>query len=197
MLKKNEWVYRQILTGTEEEKKTRFTQLELSKHFKISLSTVNNALEPLERMGSISKHQRYFSVIDRKKVLLYWATVRNLQKDIIYSTRMNALIKEIENSVPSDAVFTAYTAYKLLYKETPADYSEVYFYLPQTSLPEVKERFPESKGPPNVFVLEGDPFLFRREQHTVPVPQLYVDLWNLKEWYAQEFLNALEKRLKL
>jgi len=28
------------------------------------------------------------------------------------------------------------------------------------------------------------------------LPLVYIDLWNLKEWYAKEFLNALEERLK-
>ena len=196
MLKKNEWVYRHILILTMEKKATRFTQLELSKYFKISLSTVNNALEPLRRMGCITVQQRFFTITDTRKLLLYWATIRNIQRDLLYTTRMNASIKEIENLVPSDAVFTAYTAYKLLYKEAPADYSEVYFYIPQETLPEIKERFPKSKGPPNVFVLEGDPFLLNGKHPLVSGPQLYVDLWNLKEWYAQEFLTALEKRLK-
>ena len=25
--------------------------------------------------------------------------------------------------------------------------------------------------------------------------QIFVDLWNLKEWYAKDYLNALERRL--
>ena len=43
----------------------------------------------------------------------------------------------------------------------------------------------------NLIVLETDPHLERLGRATLA--QIYVDLWNLRSWYAQDFLNALEK----
>lgn len=188
---KKETVYDFILSEAIEKKRRTFTQSELSKKFGISLSTVNNALCPLAAMGAIEKRARSFVLVDAKKALLYWATIRKFEKDIVYRTRIELPVSEIEKSVPSSAVFTAYSAYKYLFKDVPADYSEVYFYVPESELAEVKTRFPERKGPPNVFVLPGS------GKNSVSKPHLFADLWNIKTWYAKEFLQALEKRLPL
>ena len=59
-------------------------------------------------------------------------------------------------------------------------------------LNEIKRRFKIENKRPNVFVLKKD-FEMKAK---VPLSMLYIDLWNLREWYAKEFLNALENRLK-
>lgn len=189
-----EIIYREILTQFLENKQTVFTQLALSKKFKFSLSTVNNALKPLVAIGAVHVKTRGFELSDAKKLLLYWATVRNLEKDILYSTRIELPVTELEKLVPSNAGFTAYSAYRLKFKDAPADYSELYFYVPENELGEVKRRFPKNKGPANVIVLKSDKFL---KKGIAPLPQVFVDLWNLKTWYAKDFVNALEERLQL
>jgi hypothetical protein len=105
-------------------------------------------------------------------------------------------VVEIEKGVPSIAVFTCYSGYKFRYGDVPADYSEVYFYLPKDDIEEAKERFPKRKGPTNVFVLKLERLLEVDEGMVLP-PQLYVDLWNLRTWYAKDFLSTLEERLRL
>jgi hypothetical protein len=100
---------------------------------------------------------------------------------------------KIEGSMPSGAIFTAFSGYRLLFKEAPADYSEVYVYADEKALKEIKERFPAKPGPPNIVVLAKDAYLERGP--IVPVSQIYADLWNIKEWYAKEYLDALERRL--
>ncbi len=192
MLRKKEVVYRNILERYFKGHETRFTQLELSRRFGFSLSTVSNALAPLRSMGAITVKHNGFELSDPKKALLYFATVRSLEKDIIYSTRLEAPPREIERLVPSGAVFTAYSAFRLIYKDAPADYSEVYIYLPGSGLGEAKKRFPPSSRPPNIFVLEADPFIGK---NAVSAPHLFADLWNIRSWYAKEFLEALEMRL--
>lgn len=189
MLKK-EILYREILTEAVESKTLSFTQLALSRKFGFSLSTVNNALKPLEQVGAIEKKGRSFLLVDVQKALTLWATARNLARDIRYSTRAEMPVQKIEGSMPPGAVFTAYSGYRLLFDEAPADYGEVYVYADE--LDEIKQRFPEKKGPSNIFVLEKDAFLLEK---IAPKAQIYVDLWNLKEWYAKDFLNALERRL--
>jgi len=192
MLKK-EVLYREILTEAIERKTLSFTQLALSKKFKFSLSTVNNALKPLEQIGAIEKKGRSFLLTDIKKALTFWATTRNLQKGIIYSTRAEMPVEKIEGNMPAGIAFTAYSGYRFLFRESPADYGEVYVYASKAQAEEIRERFPLKKGPPNLFILEKDEFMEKNE--IAPVAQIYADLWNLREWYARDFLDALERRL--
>ncbi len=191
-MRKKEILYREMLTEAIESKILTFTQLALSKKFGFSLSTVNNALKPLEQIGAIEKRERYFQLVDAHKLLTFWATTRNLAKDILYSTRAEMPVQKIEGSMPPGATFTAYSGYRFLFNEAPADYGEVYVYADEKTLEEIKKRFPEKKGPSNIFVLETDAFMPER---IAPRAQIYADLWNLKEWYAKDFLDALERRL--
>lgn len=185
-MKKIEFVYRSILYQVMEKKNKVMTQLELSKSLGISLSTVNHALNPLKKMGAIRIKLKSFEVVDAKKILLYWASVRNLEKDIIYKTRVDKTVIDIEKNMPSDVIFGAYSAYKFKFKNMPADYSEVFVY--SNNLEEIKKRFPENKNVPNLFVLKKD-------FGDMTLANLFVDLWNLKEWYAKEFLKSLEEEV--
>ncbi|MDI6888613.1 MAG: winged helix-turn-helix transcriptional regulator [Methanocellales archaeon] len=188
-MKKKEFVYRHILYMVLEQGEQVATQQELSKILGISLSTVNYALKPLVRMGTVKINPMNFRVIDAKKILLYWASIRNVPKDIIYSTKVDGVI-EIEKSMPDDIVYGAYSAYKFNFKDVPADYSEVYVY----SLKKLEDRFPKKPGPANLFVLEKDP-LIEKYGRTTTMAQTYVDLWNINTWYAGEFIKALEGRV--
>ncbi len=189
-MKKIELIYREILYQAIEKKNRTLTQAELARVIKVSLSIVNNAVKHLERIGAVEIKQRNFHVLDIKKILYYWATIRNLQKDIIYSTRVEKPVVEIEKLMPDNAVFSCYTAYKFLFNDVPSDYSEVYVY----SDINIKERFPENKGPPNLFILKKDNFI-EKYGRTASIANTFVDLWNLKEWYAKEFMKSMEERL--
>lgn len=185
-----EIIYREIMYNAIEGKKRELTQAELSRKLSASLSTVNLALQNLKNMGAVEIHARNFHVIDVKKILYYWASIRNLNKDIIYSTRIEQSVREIEKSMPDNVVFSAYSAYKFIYNDVPADYSEVYVYGDY----ELKKRFPENKGVPNLFVLKKDKGL-EQYGNTTTIANTFVDLWNLKEWYAKEFVKAIEGKL--
>jgi DNA-binding transcriptional regulator YhcF (GntR family) len=193
MLKKKEIIYRELLTRALTEKQIAFTQLALSKKFGFSLSTISNALKPLARIGIVEKRSRSFILVDTRKLLLFWASVRNTRKDVVYETRSDLPAMKIEASMPAGAVFTAFSGYRLLFKDAPADYGEVYCYADEKTLKEIRIRFPEKNGPPNVIVLSKDAYMGSRP--TAPSPQVYADLWNIKEWYAKEYLDALERRL--
>lgn len=190
-MKKLEFVYREILYCALEEKNNVLTQLGLSKKLKLSLSTVNYALKPLKNMAAIEIKLKNFRVIDPKKILYYWASLRTLEKDIIYKTRVDKPVRQIESEAPAEAVFGMYSAYKYRLKNVPADYSEVYVY---GECEEIKRRFPQNGRIPNLFVLKKDEFL-KGYGKTTTLAQTFVDLWNLKEWYAKEFLIELEKRI--
>jgi len=196
-MKKTEIVYREILYNAIEKKEKNFTQLALSKKLNISLSIVNLAVKKLERLGAVKISLRSFNVIDTRKILLFWASIRNLEKDIIFKIRVEAPVREIERIMP-DVIFTAYTAYKLKFNDIPADYSEVYTYADKSDVEEIKKRVSKlktSNNNPNLFILKKDSSMCLYK--SIPIAQIFVDVWNLKEWYAKEFLNALQKKLEL
>ena len=193
MLKNKEIIYRELFESSLQ-KVFSFTQLGLAKKFSISLSIINGSLAPLIELGVIRKKQRSFELLDAKKLLLYMASIRRLSKDIVYRTNVDMPVMKIEGSLPSGCIFTAFSAYRLLYNDVPADYSEVYVYADAEVLGEIKVRFPEKKGRENLIVLEPDKFI---NDKIANVSQIYTDLWNIKEWYAKDFVDALGKRLKI
>lgn len=186
-MKKIERVYREILYRSLEERERELTQKHLSTRCEVAIGTVNYALKPLEDMNAVEKKRKSFLVLDPKKILIYWASVRNLRGDIVYGTHSDKDIRQIEQEMPP-CTFTAYSGYKFRYGEPPAGYSEIWVY---GEGDRVKERFPEEEGKKNVFVLEMDGHLEKFDE--VPLAQLYVDLWNLDTWYASEFIKSLEE----
>lgn len=192
-MKKIELVYCYILEQVLEKKRKTATQAEIAKALGISLSTVNAAINHLRKMNAVRVKLRSFDVVDAKKILFYWASIRNIGRDIIYATRADMPVREIEKSMPPGIVYAAYSAYKIKFKDVPADYSEVYVY---GDAAEVKKRFPPSKSRPNLFVLSSpktsnDASRFWK----MTIANIFVDLWNMKEWYAKDFLDALEVKL--
>ncbi|KXB05834.1 hypothetical protein AKJ52_02955 [candidate division MSBL1 archaeon SCGC-AAA382C18] len=188
-MKKIERVYREILFQAFEKENRELTQKFLSNKCEVSIGNVNYALKPLENMNTIEKKAKKFLIIDPKKILIYWASIRNLSKDVIYETHSDKPLREIENEMPP-CLFTAYSGYKFKWGEPPADYSEIYVY---TDEEEVKRRFPPQKGKANIFVLKRDDHLTKFKE--TPVAQIYVDLWNLPSWYAREFIKSMEEKI--
>jgi len=194
-MKKIEAVYREILYEVLEKKKFSFTQSELSKSLGISLSIVNSAIKRLESMGALKINQRGFNLIDIKKILYYWASIRNLDKDIVFAVRIDLSVRELERFMPN-LMMTAYSAYKFRFDDVPADYSEIYAYANDNEIEIVKKRISKiktSKGNPNFFLLKKDKLL--ELYNKIPEGQIFVDLWNLRQWYAKEFLLNFEKRI--
>lgn len=146
-------------------------------------------------MNAVKITKMNFKIIDVRKILYLWASIRNIEKDIIYNTRAEMPVIEIERSMP-DIVYGAYSAYKFKFKDVPADYSEVYVYSDEKELEELKKRFPKNEKNPNLFVMKKDSNM-EKYSRTGAIAQIFVDLWNLKHWYASDFLKALEERLKL
>ena len=194
-MKKIELVYREILYQHLEKKNNKMTQLAIALKLNISLSTVNHALRPLRAMVAVDVKLKNFAVVDGKKILYYWASLRSVGKDIVYKTRIEKPVQKIESEMPASIIYGAFSAYKFKFKDVPADYSESYVYSDDESLDEIKKRFPESKNVPNLFVLKKDD-LMENYGKTTTLAQTFVDLWNLREWYAKEFLTALEKKIE-
>ncbi|MDI6721807.1 MAG: hypothetical protein QMD85_05415, partial [Candidatus Aenigmarchaeota archaeon] len=113
------------------------------------------------------------------------ASVRNIEKDVVYATRADLSVIEIEKAMPPGVLYAGYSAYKIKFKDVPADYSEVYVYGDGEG---IRKRFSPSKSRPNVFVLKA-------AIEKMTIANIFVDLWNMKEWYAKDFLISLEKRI--
>ena len=190
-MKKGELVYNEILYNYYELNNRKLTQVYLSKELEISLSTVHNALKPLKEMNIIRTNPMNFTVLDPYKMLLFWATKRRLAADILYETRFEGSISEIENLMPDEVIFAAFSAFKFKFKDIPADYSEVYVYAEK----KWNKRFPERSGPPNVIFLNKERILEKYGKITT-IAQMFVDLWNINTWYAQEFIKKLEEMVR-
>lgn len=188
-MKKIERVYREVLFQAFEEKNRELTQKFLSNKCGVSIGNVNYALKPLENMNTIEKKTKKFLILNPKKILIYWGSVRNLTKDVLYETHSDKPLREMENEMPP-CLFTAYSGYKFKWGEPPANYSEIYVYADEE---EVKHRFPSRKGKANIFVLKKDEHLTKFKE--TPIAQIYVDLWNLPSWYAQEFIKSMEEKI--
>ncbi len=193
-MKKIEQIYNEILWQALEQKTRKFTQLGLARTLSVSLSTINYALNPLREMGALEVKKRYFVILDVERILYYWASRRNLSKDIIYQTRVEKPVRVIETEMPAGVIFGAYSAYKYRFHDVPADYSEVYVYADGEGLREIQQRFPPNNKTPNLFVLLKNARMVYYGNFT-PLAQTFTDLWNIKEWYASDFLTMLKKKI--
>jgi hypothetical protein len=192
---KKETIWRYVLTEAISNGVYIFTQKDVAKLFGFSTSTTFNALKAPRKIGAIEVTGRNFRLKDKEKLLMLWATHRNLSNDILYSTHSDLDVRKIEGEMPADVIFAAYSAFRLSKNtEPPADYSEVYIY--SADVDAVKKRFPPQKGYKNVFVLKPDSTLKSFGQCT-PDSQTFVDIWNSSAWYSRDFLEVLKKDMNL
>ena len=193
MLKK-EVVWREILHQAIANKKYKTTQKEIAQKYNFSLSTVFNALKNIRQTGAIEAGAKGIRLINLKKMLYFWATFRKLEKDVIYKTNVPKNVKQIEGEMPPEAIFGAFSAFNKKFKNPPADYDKAYVYIKEKELNKIKERFPFKKGYGNLVVLKADSWLKSFGQIT-PDCQIFVDLWNLPEWYVADYLEDLKKKI--
>lgn len=191
-MKKIEIIWRELLYQAIEKKNRRFTQKELASYFNFSTSTIFQALKVPRKMGAIRVTGRFFTLEDPEKLLYHWASVRSMQKDIIFSGYVELPIFEIEGNIPSDVVFACYSAARRTLGISPADYDKVFIYT--KNIDAIQKRFDFKKGRENVMVLRQDPFLSRYGSLTT-LSQTFVDLWNLSDWQAKEYVNVLKEKI--
>jgi len=193
---KIEYIWRELLDRVIEERNPDFTITELSKKYSLSTSVVNHALIPLRNLNIVKINKTLSKVVDWERLLFFWATRRNLKKDIIYSTFSPLPVYDREGLMPSEVISTGFTSFRYLLNKTPADYDHIYFY--SNKIEKITKRFPNNKRPSNIFILRPDPYLLKSKK--LGLAQLFVDLWNLPEWYAREFqletLTRIREELK-
>jgi hypothetical protein len=194
-MKKINRILCEILYRVYERNEFFMSQKALAQACEASMDAVNRLVKKLNQFRSIEKKPLGFRVTESEKILTYWATTRNLARDITYSTYSANSVSEIEGDMPPGSVFTMFSGYSLRFNETPTYYEEVYVYADQDA---VKRKFSESRAERrNLFVLRQDPHLERTSKNgAAPLAQLYVDLWQLGGSPADRFLLELKKKLK-
>jgi len=191
---KKEWIYRELACAHLRERGAKQTGLALSRKFGISLSTVHHAMLPLRQDGIVAPLSRGFRLVSLPRLLAFWGSGRRLLREVLWQG--SALgVREAERLAPSGAVWGGCTAYRMRYKDAPADYSTLIIYADEKMLADIKARM-AGKGNAKLLVLKKDRFMKEHASGGLcPDPQVYVDLWNMPEWYAAEFRRALEKRM--
>jgi len=189
---KIEYIWRELLDRTIEKGNPEFTITELAKKYSLSTSVVNHALIPLRELNIVKINKLFSSVIDWERLLFFWATRRNIKKEIVYSTYSDLSVHDREGYMPSSVIPTAYSSFRLRFKRIPADYDNIYFYSDNTK--DIIKRFPFKKGSPNIFILKPDFYLLKSKE--LGLAQLFADTWNLPEWYAKDFQEAIILEIK-
>lgn len=192
-MKKIETVWCQLLYDILEKQQAHFQQQKLAKKLDLSLSTVNHALKNLRQMGAVQIGGRGGQVIDYEKILMHWANYRQLNQDIVWRRKLSGSVLEIEGLLPPGTILGAYSAVRHWYKEAPADYSTVYVYHPRPEL--VVKRFEGQSGRETELVcLKPAPKIPLRKE-TTTLAHTFVDLWNLTDWMAKEFINRIKEEI--
>lgn len=192
MLTKTEIVWRHLLVAVQDHGNRRSSVSQLSDELGLPASTVHQALARPRAIGAVRAGYGGLRVLDPARLQLLWAARRELEADLIYSTRVASSVSEIEARLPASAIPTAYTAYvRREGVNLVADYEHVIVY---GSATDMRRRFPPRRGQPNLLVIEADPRLARYGA-LAPRCQVYADLFNLPSWQAQRFLAALDRQL--
>ncbi|OGD61812.1 hypothetical protein A2160_04055 [Candidatus Beckwithbacteria bacterium RBG_13_42_9] len=195
-MKKIETIWHYLLWSALEKREFKHTQQKLAQEFDYSLSTINYALFIPSQMGAIRKESKFFVLQDFFKLLYYWASLRNLNKDLIYQTYVKETTSEIEGLVPPESVYAGYSAARRILDEPPADYAQIHLYFPQKLLTKIQARFPANRDQiPNLFVFKLSPIMERYGKIST-LAQTFVDIWNLKDWYSHDFTKALEEKIR-
>ena len=93
------------------------------------------------------------------------------------------------------SIYAGHSAAAKHLTEPPADYTQLYFYESSEQIIDVEQRFPKNESnQPNTFVLNKYSGMDAYGQITT-LAQTFVDIWNLKDWYAKDFIAKLEEKI--
>lgn len=159
-----------------------------------SEAVVRRALAIPLKSGAIARSDHGWRVIHRQKLLMIWAVFH--EWDVLGTLTLRAPVREIEGYMLPDAFWTGPSALRFRGQTLPADYDQVWVYLPEAQWPLLVERFrpllaPEPvqrRSTANLWVLRPDAAL----TNPVPWPQVFVDLWQSSRWWSAEFCRVVE-----
>jgi hypothetical protein len=198
VLSKTEQVWRHLTTGAIERGQRRWPSVTaLAGELGMGVSTVHRALSHPAEIGAVDVlGGGGVRVVDPGRVLVVWAAQRRLARDVVERFRVPGSAPVVERSIGNrGAVLGGFGAVvAALGGNTIADYESVLVY----GDPQITRRRritdPDPGRVSEVVVLEPDPLLARYGRVT-PLPQAWVDLFNLPGWQAARFVHHLLPRL--
>ncbi len=192
MLTRTEWVWRHLLVKAFAGER-RHSLTGLAAELGLAKTTVHTALDRPRAIGVVKSSRSGIRVLDPGRMLLLWAGHRELGKDILYETRTPLPPADVEKQLAHDVTLGGFAAYRAIYgRNTVADYDTVLVYGPAIG---VSRRFPTRRsGASRILILEPDPILPSYGPHT-PLPQTYVDLFNLPGWQAARFFIDMTRKV--
>ena len=198
---KREIVWRQIADDVLEDRRTTFHQRELAAKLGMSPGNVHLALEPLRAVGAARVVGKNLVVRDVRKILLLWAARRQPSRPLAAFTSMEHA-RDLGRVLPPGLALTSFAGFVARYGDEPAPFSVARAYVrpdDEATLVELRRRFNESPdvGAATLIVHAADSVLARNLPEIVGPAQLYVDLWAEADFFASDYLRALEGRLAL
>ena len=198
---KREIVWRQIADDVLEDRRTTFHQRELAAELGMSPGNVHLALEPLRAVGAARVVGKNLVVRDVRKILLLWAARRQPSRPLAAFTSMEHA-RDLGRVLPPGLALTSFAGFVARYGDEPAPFSVARAYVrpdDEATLVELRRRFNESPdvGAATLIVHAADSVLARNLPEIVGPAQLYVDLWGEADFFASDYLRALEGRLAL
>jgi DNA-binding transcriptional MocR family regulator len=198
---KREILWRQIADDVLEGRRTTFHQRALAAELGMSAGNVNLALEPLRAVGAVSVAGKNLVVRDVRKILLSWAARRGPSRPLAAFTSAEHA-RDLVRVLPPGLALTSFAGFVARYGDEPAPFSVARAYVradDHATLVELRRRFSESPdvGAATLIVHEADSVMAHNLPEIVGPAQLYVDLWMEADFFASDYLRALEGRLAL
>lgn len=188
---KIETIWCQLLFDVFERRETHFKQQDLARNLSMSTSTVNHALRDLRRTGAVHVGGDGGTATDAEKILIHWASHRTLEKDMVSTIALAESVREVEGSLPPGSILGGYSAVRHWYGEAPADYTTVHVYHRDPSL--VTARLTNAPyGNTKLVVLQLPPLIPTRPE-TTSLAHTFVDLWNVTDWMAKDFVRRVKE----
>jgi hypothetical protein len=167
----------------------------------IDFNKVREIIQQLSGVHSVSIHGDSFLITNFEQFLLFWATSRRLNEAIVYYAKEELSAEEIENAMPDNTAFTAYSGFRYTFGEVPASYNQVHIYANSDAIEKIKKQFSGKGGDTYLFVLKPDKQLAKlieeEKVRCVSLPQMFVDIWNTNAPYATAFLKELEVKMNI
>ena len=198
---KRELVWRQLCDAVLAGSAESFHQRALAHELGMSVGNVNLALAPLRAIGAVDVVGKRLVVRDVKKILLAWAANRERPVPLGLFAPGNSP-EETLRVLPPGVALTSFAGYVVAFGDRPAPFSAIRGYVTpgdQATVAELGRRFAPTDDPAaaTITTYEADPVMAAALPAVVSPAQLYVDLWNEADFFASDYLRALETRFNL
>lgn len=210
-MKQYELVWRQLLYMAIERDQRGTSLLALRDELGMSLSSLHQAIGRPREIGCLEVTSRGLTLLDPKRLLYLWAAHRRPARDELARVRVGMGSAALEAELGMAVIPTAYSAYSRAFGLTIADYDTVYGYVEPEDVVALLERLPPPQDraaaggaglltwtdistPPATLVLLHQDRLMSRYP-SLPIAQVFADLFNLPGWQTPRFMNAVERRI--